>query len=396
MLGFSAIAHVPIGQSSLIFDRQRELTGVAGTSAVGTISPTSEASKAITGVSALGVAEPFAGANTTYTVTVQSTGSGNKYYINGVQQATLSLIEGVTYVFDQSDSSNSGHPLRFSTTDNGTHNSGTEYTTGVTTSGTPGSSGAFTQIIPASGAPTLYYYCTNHSAMGGTANTLAAGSSVFDAEASISITGVAGTSAVNAPTGIFSKQLSGVAATGAVNLPAGAFTRTASVILSGALEADGLVNTPTFSQSQSPTLTGVSMTLSHGSASDLFDADANKTITGVAGTSAVSAVTFDAKATNTPVSVVTTGSLGTLTQTADARQTLTGNATTSAIAALTTRAAASATLTGAEVIGIAERDTTANGNLFDYGPFADNYSRVRTFTVTNGASSTDNKVYITI
>ena len=47
----------------------------------------------------------------------------------------------------------------------------TEYTTGVTTNGTPGSAGAYTQIVVASGAPTLYYYCSNHSGMGGTANT---------------------------------------------------------------------------------------------------------------------------------------------------------------------------------------------------------------------------------
>jgi len=107
----------------------------------------------------------------TYTVTVVSTGYGNKYAIDGVQQDTVSLSEGSTYRFDQSDSSNSGHPLRFSTTSNGTHSSGSEYTTGVVTSGTPGSAGAYTQITVASGAPTLYYYCTNHSAMGGTANT---------------------------------------------------------------------------------------------------------------------------------------------------------------------------------------------------------------------------------
>ena len=36
---------------------------------------------------------------------------------------------------------------------------------------TPGSSGAYTQIEVASGAPTLYYYCTNHSGMGGQLNT---------------------------------------------------------------------------------------------------------------------------------------------------------------------------------------------------------------------------------
>ena len=107
----------------------------------------------------------------TYTVTVVSTDSGNKYAIDGVQQDTLYLAEGGTFRFDQADSSNGGHPLRFSTTSDGTHNSGSEYTTGVTTNGTPGQSGAYTEITVADSAPTLYYYCTNHSGMGGTANT---------------------------------------------------------------------------------------------------------------------------------------------------------------------------------------------------------------------------------
>jgi len=108
----------------------------------------------------------------TFTVTVVSTGGGNKYFIDGVQQATLNLGETGTYKFDQADSSNGSHPLRFSTTSDGTHNSGSEYTTGVTTNGTPGQSGAYTQITVAASAPTLYYYCTNHSGMGGQANTI--------------------------------------------------------------------------------------------------------------------------------------------------------------------------------------------------------------------------------
>jgi hypothetical protein len=108
----------------------------------------------------------------TYTVKVVSD-SGNKYRFNdfGTSAVTLDLQEGGVYTFDQSDSSNSGHPLRFSTTSNGTHGGGTEYTTGVVVTGTPGNAGAKTVITVAASAPTLYYYCTQHSGMGGQANT---------------------------------------------------------------------------------------------------------------------------------------------------------------------------------------------------------------------------------
>ena len=108
---------------------------------------------------------------TTYTVTVASTAGGNKYVIDGVQQDTLNLTKGSTYKFDQSSGTNNNHPLRLSTTSNGTHSGGVEYTTGVTTNGVPGNPGAYTQIVVDASAPsTLYYFCTNHSGMGGQIN----------------------------------------------------------------------------------------------------------------------------------------------------------------------------------------------------------------------------------
>ena len=66
-----------------------------------------------------------------------------------------------TYLFDQSDSSNTGFPLRFSDVQDGTGatpTAGSEYTTGVTKAGTAGTDGTI-QIIPTAQTPDpLYYY----------------------------------------------------------------------------------------------------------------------------------------------------------------------------------------------------------------------------------------------
>ena len=83
-----------------------------------------------------------------------------------INRPKLQMAVGTTYTFDVSDASNTTHPFRF-TSDSGS----TEYTTGVVVNGTQGQAGAYVQIIVATGAVTLYYYCSSHSGMGGTANT---------------------------------------------------------------------------------------------------------------------------------------------------------------------------------------------------------------------------------
>jgi flagellar basal body L-ring protein FlgH len=201
-----------LGTFSIVLSHSQDVTGVSGTGAVGAISFSAQVSETeVAGTGAVGLTNSIVN---TLTVTVQSVSDNNKYFIGGSQQATVSLVEGNTYRFDQSDSSNDGHPLRLSTTPNGTHDSGSEYTTGVTTNGTPGTSGAYTQITVASDAPTLYYYCSNHSAMGGTANTPTNVSVTVTAK--VIATGVDGDGAIGTLALEANPIMTGVSGTGAI------------------------------------------------------------------------------------------------------------------------------------------------------------------------------------
>ena len=95
-------------------------------------------------------------------------GSGNGYVIDGVEAPHIELLPDVTYRFDQSDSSNSGHPLLFYYEADKT----TQYSTGVTTNGTPGTAGAYTEISVTDNTPSaLYYQCSAHAYMGNAVST---------------------------------------------------------------------------------------------------------------------------------------------------------------------------------------------------------------------------------
>ena len=243
----------------------------------------------------------------TITVTVQSVGGANKYFLDGVQQDTLTLAEGGTYVFNWSAAS--GHPLRFSTTSDGTHSGGgTEYTTGVTKD----DGNYLTTIQVATSAPTLYYYCQYHSGMGGQLNTEAAntwGLLSWDEGAwgsqnnvSFAVTGVASTTAIGSVTidaeigegwgrgtwgnrvwdGVYSVIPTGVSATSAIGTAVGTTSVTVAVTGVATTSAIGSVTT---TQGVEITPTGLSLIGLLGTVT--FDGDAAVGVTGVAMTSAI-------------------------------------------------------------------------------------------------------------
>ena len=95
------------------------------------------------------------------TVTVSSM----KYFVDGIQQGTLTLYRGFTYNFDLS-SVPSFHPFKLGTSANGN-----QYTSGVATNGN-----IMSFTVPLDAPNTLYYYCQNHSNMGGTITVNSLGS----------------------------------------------------------------------------------------------------------------------------------------------------------------------------------------------------------------------------
>ena len=115
-------------------------------------------------------------------------GSGNGYLLNASVAPFIDFKVGNTYRFDQSDSTNLNHPLRFYYDKDKT----TQYTTGVTTNGTPGNSGAYTQIVVSETTPNiLYYQCSSHGLMGSRIDTDSSTSVITSTSAFVDTTGTA-------------------------------------------------------------------------------------------------------------------------------------------------------------------------------------------------------------
>ena len=164
------------------------------------------------------------GVTETLTVTVASqssdhryngTGSSNKYFINGLPSPYLNLVPGVTYRFDVSDGSNSGHPFRFYYEADKT----TAYTTGVTTSGSAGSANAYVEILATdSTPPVLHYQCSAHANMGNQAAFSTRNLTGFDTDdltegsSNLYYTDARARAAVSAGTGISYNSSTGVIA----------------------------------------------------------------------------------------------------------------------------------------------------------------------------------------
>jgi len=104
------------------------------------------------------------------------TGSSLGYTVDGVESPFLTLTPGRTYKFDQADSSNNTHQIKFYKDAAKSYQS--LYEEGVTYNGTAGQAGAYTQIVVSDTSPSvLHYQCVNHGYMG---NALSANTSVVN------------------------------------------------------------------------------------------------------------------------------------------------------------------------------------------------------------------------
>tara|TARA_A100001391_G_scaffold49289_1_gene29635 strand:+ start:2953 stop:3867 length:915 start_codon:yes stop_codon:yes gene_type:complete len=169
---------------------------IQATASVNSVVGVPSITASVTGLSATTAISQTGASTATFTVTVVSgnpsnhpyynQGSTNKYAIGGstaTADVTLTMYEGNTYRFDQSDSSNDGHPINLyeDSGKNTTYTSGVSYnidgssvsqSSYVDTTTFNAGTTRYVEITVPDGAPTIHYQCYNHALMGYQANTL--------------------------------------------------------------------------------------------------------------------------------------------------------------------------------------------------------------------------------
>ena len=239
-------------------------------------------------------------ANSTYTVTVDTgnnvySNSANKFFIDDAVSPDLTLTTGTYAIFDQGDQTNDGHYLRISKSPNGIHTAeGEEYTTDdrddvlVTYEGTPADLDNITletgteaggillyedevevglevaprvifYVSPDLAGESLYYYCNNHSGMGGQANTPTQDANQFTANG-LTITAAPATATAGAIVSVTGTSLTS---------SLGEESQETSYLLPG-VSSTTSSGTVTITASSTLTLTGVSATSTTGTLQGTF------------------------------------------------------------------------------------------------------------------------------
>ena len=147
------------------------------------------------------------------------TNSGaSAYLIDGVSNASISLVRGSTYTFNLSVS---GHPFWIQTS-SGAYNSSNVLGSGDGVTNNGSQTGTITYTVPSNAPSTLYYVCQYHSGMAGTI-------SVTNATFTGDITGNAATATALQT----ARTINGVSFNGTSNItvPAGALELVTSSVL---------------------------------------------------------------------------------------------------------------------------------------------------------------------
>jgi hypothetical protein len=106
-----------------------------------------------------------------FTVTVAQVNGVNKYHIDGVDRPSLTLNRGSTYTFKIDATTDTNHPFKLSTYEDG-RSGGVPVQQYPPAGGLPYSNAdpgvaTYTFVVPAGAPSVLYYYCGSHPLMGG-------------------------------------------------------------------------------------------------------------------------------------------------------------------------------------------------------------------------------------